>query len=180
MPLRDSSRAAGDDDPAFAVFERVRGRHVGGGQAHQVEGADEVDPDHGLEVGKRHRPVAADDATGRRDARAVDEDTAGAVRLSGGGDGLLGGAAIAHIAGDRQPADIFGECACRGLVQIEQGDLRPGARQLAGGRGAKPGAPARYDGGHTFDVHRSSLTVYEQVEWARSIAKPCSLGEGNR
>ena len=42
----------------------------------------EVDRDHLLEIGERHRSVAADDALGRPDAGAIDQDARRAVLLA--------------------------------------------------------------------------------------------------
>ena len=69
LALEGGHRRGRDDDAALAVGERLDGLHVGGGQPHHVEGADEVDLDDALEVVERHRPVAADDALGRARCR---------------------------------------------------------------------------------------------------------------
>ena len=57
-------------------------------------------------VGKRHRPVAADDALGRPDAGAIDEDARRAVVGGGLLDRRLGAGAVGDVAGDSDAVDI--------------------------------------------------------------------------
>ena len=76
--------------------------HGGGGEPHHVEGADQVDADDALEIGERHRPVAADDALGRADAGAIDQDARGAVIGGGLLHRRLGGGGVGHVAGRRR------------------------------------------------------------------------------
>src|SRR6516165_239107 len=56
--------------------------HVGGGKPHHVERAVEIDVDDALEIGERHRAVAPDDALGRPDAGAIDEDARRPIALA--------------------------------------------------------------------------------------------------
>ena len=72
--------------------------HGGGRKPHRIERADQIDADDALEVGKRLRPFAADDALGRADAGAIDQDARRAVIGGGLGDRRLGAGAIAHVA----------------------------------------------------------------------------------
>src|SRR5205807_497065 len=88
--------------------------------------------------GVRKIPVAPDDALGRTDAGAVDEDARGAMLLAGLPDRGRGAVGIAHVAADRNAADAAGHLA-RGVdIHVEQRDLGAGARKLGGGRGAEP------------------------------------------
>ena len=79
LALIGRDRRGADDDAALAVLQRFERLHVGGGKPHHVECADQVDLDDAREIGERHRPVAADDALGRTDAGAIDEDPRRAV-----------------------------------------------------------------------------------------------------
>ena len=78
---------------------------VGRGQTHEVERADQVDPDHQLELGELHRAVAADDAFGRGDAGAVDQDRRRTVGLASLGERMLGGRRVPDVALHTDTAD---------------------------------------------------------------------------
>src|SRR5262249_53163164 len=138
-----------------------------------VEGADKVDVDDALEVGKGHRPVAADDALGRPDAGAIDQDARRAVlvaRLRQRGGRLL---SMGHVAIERLPADLLRYRPGAVEVDVEAGDSGAGAGELARGRGAEAGGAAGHDGGVSFDVHgqffrgdgRSGFSMSSAMPW---------------
>ena len=123
--------------PRSLVGERAEVLHVGGGEPHHVEGADQVDGDDALEVGERHRPVAADDALRWTDAGAIDQDAGRAMlvaRLRQGGGGLL---AVGDVAPHRAAADPLRDRARAVEVDVEAGNLGAGAGKLLRGRGAQ-------------------------------------------
>ena len=127
--------------------------HVGGGEPHQVEGADKVDVDDALEFGERHRSVAADDALGRPDTGAIDQDACGAellARLPQRRARLLG---IGDVALERVAADLLCQRAGAVEIDVDHRDLGAGAGKLARGRCAEAGGAAGHDRGMSLDVH---------------------------
>src|SRR5665213_2910569 len=70
-------------DSALSVGEWREVLHVGGDEPHHVEGAGEIDRDDLLELGKRHRAVAADHSFGRTDSGAVDQDAGRTMLVAG-------------------------------------------------------------------------------------------------
>ena len=148
--------------------------HVGGDQPHHVEGADQVDLDDALEVGERHRPVAADDALGRPDAGAVDR---GCARRRAWRAPRASAAAASSASVTSQAIAMPPICSAtlRGAVEVdvEAGDLGAGAGQHGGGRGAEPGGAAGDDRGVSLDVHRSVASVgwWRRRPGSRSAAR---------
>jgi hypothetical protein len=68
-------------------------------------------------------------------------------------DGGLCGIGVAYIAVNRNPADLASN-AFRSLhVDVEDRNLGAGGRELFGGGGAEPGAPAGDESGMSFWIH---------------------------
>ena len=71
-----------------------------------IESADQIDRDDAREFVERHRSVAADDALGRADAGAIDQDARGPCSALPPCEGLFGVALIGHVAMDRDAVDL--------------------------------------------------------------------------
>src|SRR6185437_482995 len=108
-----------DDHATLAVGERLQGLHGGGGEPQHVEGADQVDADDLFIILERHRAVAADDALGRTDAGAIDQDARGAVHGAGGVDRRLRALRAGDIAGHGDAFDVGGDIGGAFFVEIE-------------------------------------------------------------
>ncbi len=163
LALEGRDRGGRHDDAALAVGERGKALHVGGDEPHHVEGADQVDLDHPLEIGQRHGAVATDDALGRPHARTVDEDARHAVRrarLTQRGDGCVG---AGHVTADGNATDLLRHRLGAVEIDVEAGDLGARRRQLRRGRGPKPRSAAGDDGGVSLDIHNQSL----RDQWLR-------------
>ena len=111
-------------------------------EPHRVERADQVDAHHAVEIGKRHRPLAADDALRRADAGAVDEDARRAVVGGGLGDRRLGAGAVGDVAVNGDAVDVDRGLGGDLLVDVEERHLGAGLSQHARGGGAEAGASA--------------------------------------
>src|SRR5690606_8352734 len=178
LALERGDRGGVDDHAALAFGVRLERHHLGGGEAHQVERADQVDPDHQLELGQLHRAVAADDALGRGDPGAVDEDRGRAVRAARLGERMLGRRRIADVALQADGADPRRRLRHPRGVDVEQRDLGPGARQhLAGGE-----PEARRPAGHhrrlILDLHRlSPRSAVAPGSYAKRTVRPSALSE---
>ena len=139
--------------PSASGWQRL---HVGGGQPHHVEGADQVDPDDALEVGERHRPVAADDALGRSDAGAVDQDARRAMGGGGRFDRRFAGGRIGDVAGEGRCPSISAAISAAALsLTSSTATLAPASASVARDGGAEARAAAGHDGGLTFDFHET-------------------------
>jgi hypothetical protein len=141
LAVERGDRGSIDDHPACALGVRLERGHVGGCEPHQVERADQVDPDHQLELGQLHRAVAADDASGRGDAGAVDQNRRRTMGLASLGQRMLGGRRVPDVALHTNTAD-----PCRRLrhlrgIDVEERDPAAGARQHRAGREPEPEAP---------------------------------------
>jgi hypothetical protein len=141
------------DDAAFTVFERLERGDVACRQARHVERTDQVHADHALEIGERHRTVAADHPARRPDAGAVHHDPRGAV-------------VRAHVLERRRDAVRIGDVACRSgpadlrrdgfrarRVAVEDSDLRAERREPPRRRGPESRCTAADDGCLSGDVH---------------------------
>ena len=147
-----------DDEPALAVrvavrrLHRVELHHRGRCVGDAVERSDEVDGDRALEKsqivhGDRTRlAVARNRLLRRADARAVDEDARGPVRLCGSGKAAGDRGRIGHVHLRADAADLVGDGASAFLVHVEQGDAHAMAREHARGRLAETGRAAGDDG----------------------------------
>ena len=153
LALVRRDRGGVDDHAALAVVQRIERAHVGRRQPQQVEAADQVDADHALERGQRHRPVASDDASGGADAGAVHQQPRRPVRLARLRNRGLGGRGIGDIAGDADAADALRARLGRGLVDVEHRHAAAGARQALRGRGPQPGGAAGDDRGLSVETH---------------------------
>src|SRR5207248_1991532 len=74
--------AGGVDDHAALALHRLLLHHPRRRHADRVEGPDEIDADHALELLERQRAVASYRAAGGGDARAVHEDMQAAEALN--------------------------------------------------------------------------------------------------
>jgi hypothetical protein len=153
LPLIGGHRRGQHDQPALAIAERVEPGHVGGGEAQQVEAADQIDFDRAAELVERQGPVASDDAARRTDAGAGDDEPRRPVPPARRGDRRFGVGGVRHIAGRRNAADLLGDRDGRGFIDIEHGDPRPGLRQSLRGRPAEPRAAAADQCRLTGDLH---------------------------
>src|SRR5262249_40312840 len=127
--------------------------------AHQVEGADQVDPDDRLEVLERRRgAVAVDGPLGPADAGAVDDHAQRGAGvdggLYGGGDLLL----VGDVGLDEHPAHFVGQGLALVLVQVGDDHLRALSGQLADGGLAETARTAGDDGGNSVQIHKGHLT----------------------
>ena len=157
LALAGGDRGGRDDHSALAVVERLGGGHISGGQAQQIEAADQVDLDDLCEVVERHRPAAPDDALGRRDAGAVDQDSRRAMSLAGLPDSGLGRIGAGHVAGDAKPANLRRDRGRLVAVEVEYADLGAGLGQVARGLFAQSRTAAGDDGAMTRYIHISRL-----------------------
>ena len=142
-----------DHHAALAGRERLELRHFGGRQPQHVEGADQVDPDHPVEIGQRHRAVAADHALGNADAGAIDQHprrTMGFGRLRDGG---FRGSCIGYVADDRRALDLGGDALGEFGVEIAHRNLRALRGQPARGRSTQSRRAAGDDCGHILQLH---------------------------
>ncbi len=126
-------RGGRDHDAAFAGRQRLQLRHFRGRQPQHVEGADQVDPDHLVEIGKRHRAFAADHPLGDADAGAIHQHPRRAMGLGRRGDGGFRGGRVGDVADHRDAADLGGDAFGELGVEVAHGDLgalppRAGAR----------------------------------------------------
>ena len=147
------NRGRVDDDAALAFLQRLGLAAIGREQPQHIERADQIDLDHLLVVGKRHRPVAADDALRRTDAGAVEQDTRRAELGIGFLHGRFSACGIRHVALHRDTADRLGMRIRRIQIDVEQRDLGARCRQHRGCRGAETGAAAGDDRGVSFNIH---------------------------
>src|SRR6516165_239105 len=146
--------------------------HVGGGKPHHVERAVEIDVDDALEIGERHRAVAPDDALGRPDAGAIDEDARRPIALARFGERGGGLLRIGDVAGNRMAADPRRHLARPFEVDVEAGDLGAGAGELACGGGAEAGGAAGDHRGVSADVHDQLLRAAAASGFSISSAMP--------
>ena len=120
---------------------------------HGVERADQVDANGALELGERHRSLAADDALGLTNAGAIDHDAGGTVlrvRLFDRGFGCV---RAADVTLDCKATDFAGDSLGGIHVDVEQRNLGAGRRQLLGGGGAEARAPAGDESGMSVWIH---------------------------
>src|SRR5262249_57786452 len=108
----------------------------------KVEGADEIEGNAAVELLERHRSVAAENALGRADAGAIDEDARGTVLFPRLGDRGGGAPRIGDVAFARDAADLAGDLARARLVDVEHGDLGAALRERRRGRPADPRSPS--------------------------------------
>ena len=153
LALVGRDRSGADDDAALAVLQRLKVLHRGAGEPHRVERADQIDGDDALEIGERHRPVAADDAFGRADAGAVDQDARRAVVGGGLGERGFGCGGAGDVAGDGDAVDVDRHLGGSFLVDVENRHLGAGFGQHARGRGAEPRGSSGHDRGVSSNVH---------------------------
>ena len=132
-------------------------RHLGGGEAHHVEGADEIDLDHPGEFLQGQRAVPAEDAAGNEDAGDIDQDAGGTMGLGRGGHRGLAAGGARDVAFQPQPADLLGHGLGPLAVQVENRDLRPRFCQMPRHIGADARAPAGDDGRLALDLHSQLL-----------------------
>ena len=118
--------------------------HLRSHEADHVEGADQVDPDHLLEVGERMGPITADDPFGDADSGAIDQNPRRPVRRRGLGDCRAGGRFVGDVADNRRAADRLGRLLRRRRVEIEDRD----PRSLGGERLRRRAAESRAAAGH--------------------------------
>ena len=131
-------------------------RHLRRREADHVEGSDEVDPDHFLEVGQRLRAFAADHALGDADAGAIDEHPRDSMRRGGFGERRAGGRFVRDVACDREAADRLGRLLrCCG-IEVEDRDLRALGGERLGGGAAKSRAAAGHDRRNPGELHCAS------------------------
>ncbi len=146
-------RRRGDHHAALAGCERFQLRHFRGRQPQHVERADQIDLDHSVEIGERHRALAADHPLGDADAGAIHQHPRRAMGLRRRDDGGLGGGRVGDIADHRDALDLsrnaFGE---RG-IEIAHGNPRALRCEPACGRGAQSRCAAGNDGRLIFQLH---------------------------
>ena len=140
---------------ALAV-DRFELAHLRRREADHVEGSDEVDPDHFLEVGQRLGAIAADHALGDADAGAIDEHPRGPMRRGGFGDRRSDGGFIRDVACDREAADRLGRLFRRGRIEVEDRDLRCLGGERLRRRAAKSRAAAGHDRRNSGEFHCAS------------------------
>ena len=104
-------------------------------------------------IGERHRPVAADDALGRTDAGAIDQDARRAVVGGGLLDRRLGGRAVRHVAGHRDAFDAGGHFGGAFFVEVEDRHLGAGGGERARGGRSQSGCAAGDDRRLSLDFH---------------------------
>jgi hypothetical protein len=112
LALIGGDRCGVDDDATLAVFQRIELHHSRRGQPQQVEAANQIDADHPLECGQRHRPFASDDPTRGADAGTVHQDPRRPVRVACLCHRCLCGCRIADITRNADAADALRTC-CR-------------------------------------------------------------------
>ena len=153
LALEGGDRSGRHDHAALAVGKRRQRLHGGGGEPHHVEAADQVDADDLLEIFQRHRPVAADDALGRPDAGAIDQD----ARRPMIGGGLLhrrlGGSSVRHVAGHGNAFDAGGHFGGAFFVEIENRHLGAASCERARAGRSQSRCTAGDDGGLSLDFH---------------------------
>ncbi len=142
--LADLALEGGDgggvDDHSPLPLLRLGGLHSRRGEAQDVEGADEVDHDHPLEVLEGQRAGSSQDPARCDDARAVDSRAERAKLLSlghGGGDLLRIGNVGRNELGPSAELPRCGRAARRG--QVDDDDAHPVGAQRAGGREPEAG-----------------------------------------
>ena len=131
------NRGGRDHDAALAGRQRLQLRHLRRRKPQHVEGADQVDLDHPVEIGKRHRAVAADHALGDADAGAVDQHARRAMRLGGRGDRGFRRGRIGDVADHGDAADLGGDGFGELGVEVAYRDLGALAPP-AGARSRRP------------------------------------------
>ena len=146
-------RSGVDHDAALAACKRLQLRHRRCRKPQHVEGADQVDLDNPLEIGKRVRRVAADHALGNTDAGAIDQHARRAVRLGGLRDGSLRRGGIGDVAGDGHALELGRDALGELGVEVEHRDLRALRRQLSRGRGAEARCSTGDDRGLILQLH---------------------------
>ena len=156
LPVVGGGRRGVDAHAALArVALRIVGEHGRGGEAEHVEGADQVDPDDGLEGHEVVRPAAAGDLLSPARAGAAHADAQPAAGLRGllgrGLDlvlvadvGVHEGRAVAELVGQRLPALV---------VDVGDGHARAAVVQPADGRLAEPRRPASDKRSTSLDFH---------------------------
>ena len=157
LAFEGGDRGGVDDHPALAG-EGIRLDHLLGGEAQDVEGADEVDHDDAGELLQGHGALAAQNAAGGADARAADGDVQPAElcrsrdrRAHAGLVGDVGGDGDGAVAQRRR--DVF--------ATGEVGDHHRGARgvQRLCGRAPQPRCPAGDQRHPTRDLHAAAPVV---------------------
>ncbi len=155
LALIGRDRGGRDDHPALAI-DRFEPGHRRRREADHVEGSDEVDADHLLEVGERLGALAANDALGRADARAIDQHPRGPMRRLGFGDRPAGGGFVGDVAREGEAANRLGGLFRRGGIEVEDRDFRsPGGERLRR-RAAEPRTAAGHDRRDAVEFHRAS------------------------
>ena len=122
LAFEGRNRCRIDDNAARAVFALGRFRHPSGGKPHHVEGADQVDADDTFEIGQRQRPLAAEDAPGRADARAIDENTQSVAGASGRLDCQCGIGFVGYVARKGHSADFACQLLGGPVIAVEYVD----------------------------------------------------------
>ncbi|MCY1448251.1 hypothetical protein D9M71_649070 [compost metagenome] len=101
MPVVGGNRGGIDDHPTLTIGSRFAFGHGRGGQAQQVEAANQVDVDHPAEAFQAVWAVLAQDFLGADDACAVDQPVETAESANGSIHRSLGGGFLADV-GDRK------------------------------------------------------------------------------
>jgi hypothetical protein len=141
-------------DAAFAGGHRIQRQHVGGGKAHHIEGADQVDLDQLAELIQRHRPlVGVDDVARMGAADAVHENAGGTVTGAGRLQRLLRCRGVGDVAWNGERARRLADRLDAVGVDIDGGD--PGTRFDEGARGlrAETGCGAGHHRGAVPQIH---------------------------
>ncbi len=148
-----SDRGGRDHDAALAGFKRLQLRHFRGRQPQHVEGADQVDADHPVEIGERHRAIAADHPFCHSDAGAIHQYPRWTMGLRRRDDRGLGGTCVGDVADNRDTSDFGGDAFRELGIEVAHGD--PGALrcQPARGRGAQSRCATGDDGGLILQLH---------------------------
>ncbi|MBB3728717.1 hypothetical protein FHR33_004577 [Nonomuraea dietziae] len=122
--------------------------------AHEVEGADQVDLDDLAVAGEVVRSaLAVDGPLGPADARAVDDHANRLARGHGRVDGRLHVALVRYVRPDEDSAEFVGDRLAALLVEVGDDHGRALAGELAGRGLAQPAGPARDDCYCSVDVH---------------------------
>ena len=155
LPVIGGDRRGRNNDAAFTL-ERFEPGHRSRGEADHVERADQIDADHPVEIGKRMRPIAADDALGDADAGAVDQHPRRAMRGLGLRDRRARRGLIRDVADNGEAAERPGRLLARRRVEIEHRHAGAFGGKRLGRRPAEPRASARHDRGNSSKLHRSA------------------------
>ncbi len=127
-----------------------------GSQPHHVEGADQVDPDDLLEICERKDRLAAENAPGRTNTGAVDQDPQTVSGFGRRRESCCRRRLVHHIADMGGGADLACDLFRSVAIAVEQMHHRATGGQHARHRLAKPGAAACHKCACTFDDHAAS------------------------